>query len=117
MTPAGILVPPRSIPIARPPSTSAGTLLRRMASEEKPYRVYRGGRKKGKVPAVPRSRAVPMRSEKLRASGVGRRLRIPARRSWKLIALVVLLGLILLTIAWGVAGYLSFEQGVAAAQR
>ncbi len=60
--PARIFVPPRSIPIARPSATSAGTLTRRMAPDDKPYRVYRGGRTKGKVPAVPRNgRATPPR--------------------------------------------------------
>ena len=39
--------------MTRPPATPAGTLLRRMAPDEKPYRVYEGGRVKGKVPAVP----------------------------------------------------------------
>src|SRR5579883_646867 len=34
----------------------AGTLLRSMAPDEKPYRVYKGGRAKGKVP-VQRSAA------------------------------------------------------------
>ena len=33
------------------PAKAVGTLLRRMAPEEKPYRVYKGGRVKGKVPA------------------------------------------------------------------
>jgi polyisoprenyl-teichoic acid--peptidoglycan teichoic acid transferase len=88
-----------------------------MASDDKPYRVYRGGRKKGKVPAVPRVRAVPSRSARLRGAGARRRLGIPGRRSWKLIALVVLIGLIVLTIVWGVAGYLSFDHGVGAARR
>ena len=34
------------------PVHGAGNLPRRMAREEKPYRVYRGGRAKGKVPTV-----------------------------------------------------------------
>src|SRR5215208_4518159 len=53
-TPARIFVPPRSTPITRLAATARGTLLRRMPSEEKPYRVYRGGRTKGKVPAPAR---------------------------------------------------------------
>ena len=35
------------------PGHGAGNLPRRMAREEKPYRVYRGGRAKGKVPHRP----------------------------------------------------------------
>ena len=35
-------------------SYPAGNLPRRMAPDEKPYRVYRGGRAKGKVPTTPR---------------------------------------------------------------
>ena len=34
-------------------ATPPGTLLCRMAPDDKPYRVYKGGRVKGKVPAVP----------------------------------------------------------------
>jgi len=88
-----------------------------MASDDKPYRVYRGGRTKGKVPAVPRNRVEPSSGERIRAGGARRRLRIPDRRSWRLIALVVLIGLLVLAIAWGIAGYVSFDRGVSAAQR
>ena len=51
-TPARIFVPPRSTPIACVRvHVRAGTVTRRMAaSGEKPYRVYKGGRTKGKVP-------------------------------------------------------------------
>ena len=41
-----------------------GNLPRRMAREEKPYRVYRGGRAKGKVPTV--------RPARVRASDQGK---------------------------------------------
>ena len=88
-----------------------------MASDDKPYRVYRGGRTKGKVPAVPRNRAVPISSRKIRGLRARLRPHLPGRRSWKPIALVLLIGLIVLAIAWGVAGYLSFDHGVEAAQR
>ena len=50
--PARIFVPPRSTPMTRAPAKVVGTLLLRMAPDEKPYRVYRGGRVKGKVPGA-----------------------------------------------------------------
>jgi LCP family protein required for cell wall assembly len=90
-----------------------------MESEGKPYRIYRGGRTKGKVPAVPRNgrsaRGVrPLEPERRR-----RRLRLslPGRRSWKLIVLLTLLGLIVLVVIWGVAGYFAFSDGVSKANR
>src|SRR5438093_6361315 len=81
-----------------------------MATEEKPYRVYRGGRVKGKVPLE--------RPEKARPDRNGRgprepKIRRPRRRwSWKRrIAIGVLVLLVLMT-GWGIAGYLSFRHGV-----
>jgi LCP family protein required for cell wall assembly len=92
-----------------------------MAPDDKPYRVYKGGRVKGKVPAVPgKGRAQPkQRSSTGAGGGVRRRLRLPELRrlSWKQLALIVLLGLVVLSIAWGIAGFLSFESGVSAANR
>src|SRR5262249_27026427 len=38
---------------------SAATMGRRMASEEKPYRLYRGGRVRGKVPSLEPKRTGP----------------------------------------------------------
>jgi len=80
-----------------------------MATGEKPYRVYRGGRVKGKVP-LERPQTRPDRN------GRGPRqpkIKRPRRRwSWpKRIAVGVLL-LVFLTIAWAIAGYLSFRGGV-----
>ena len=90
-TPARIFVPPRSIPMTRLSATPAGTLLRRMAPDDKPYRVYKGGRVKGKVPAVPGkprpqpNRAAPKTGGKAaRASGGCRAL---GRVNWKHVVL------------------------------
>jgi LCP family protein required for cell wall assembly len=86
-----------------------------MAPKDKPYRVYKGGRVKGKVPAVPakaRSRAKPAATT-TRPQRFGRLRRI----SWKQIVVIVLLVLVLLVVAWGVAGYLSFSSGVSAANK
>ena len=119
--PARIFVPPRSIPITRLSATSAGTLLCRMAPDEKPYRVYRGGRVKGKVPAVPgkpRPRAGPGRgtaAERLDAQrGVGRGSgasleahRPDHRCSCSSCSMIV----------WGVTAFLSFQSGVSDANK
>ena len=92
--------------------------LRMAASGEKPYRIYRGGRSKGKVPLARRDREArrPVRSD---GRGPGRivekrrRLWLGwSRRRWTLVAI---LGLILLFAIWGLAGYLSVSSGVSAA--
>jgi LCP family protein required for cell wall assembly len=81
-----------------------------MATEEKPYRVYRGGRVKGKVPLE--------RPEKARPDRNGRgprepKIRRPRRRwSWKRRIAVGLVVLLVLATVWGIAGYLSFRHGV-----
>ena len=93
-----------------------------MAQDDKPYRLYRGGRVKGKVPAVPgKVRSQPAKPVKTAAAGGGarrglRRL-LPRRASWKPIVLVVLLLIVVVTIVWAVAALLSFQGGVAAANK
>jgi LCP family protein required for cell wall assembly len=88
-----------------------------MAGEEKPYRVYRGGRVKGKVPAPPKERA-PRTSRRDGGSSYkgpgpgGRPPRTPGRRRRRRIVLLTLLGLIVLVVVWAVASYLSFRGGV-----
>jgi polyisoprenyl-teichoic acid--peptidoglycan teichoic acid transferase len=73
-----------------------------MAEGQKPYRLYRGGRKKGKVPvqSTPRETASP------------RTPRTRRRRRWWLWALVAVVGLVLLAAVWGILGFLSFSRGV-----
>ncbi|HSL65313.1 MAG TPA: LCP family protein [Gaiellaceae bacterium] len=86
-----------------------------MATQDKPYRVYRGGRTKGKVPTLPppeRSRrsdgrrptarppVAPEQPERTRRTSTGRRIGI---------ALIVLL---LLVVAWAVASFLAVRSGV-----
>jgi len=91
-----------------------------MDADDKPYRVYRGGRSKGKVPALPRSGPPPSggrRSVLNREAGGRRRWRLPGRRSWKAVVLITLIGLVVLVVAWGAAGYLAFQSGVEAANR
>jgi polyisoprenyl-teichoic acid--peptidoglycan teichoic acid transferase len=93
-----------------------------MPPDEKPYRVYKGGRTKGKVPAPSRQTRAPRRA------GVGRsrmRLRRPAafrfgaprRPPWRRIILLGLLVLVLLFVAWAVASYFSFSSGVSDANK
>jgi LCP family protein required for cell wall assembly len=101
-----------------------------MAREEKPYRVYRGGRAKGKVPtAVPR----PGRSPRNPAGGGGAgSAGTPGRTDYRgpgaprtgtgrprwgrRIALVLGL-LLILVVIWGIASWLSFSSGVSTANK
>ena len=75
-----------------------------MADAEKPYRLYKGGRTKGKVPTAPR----PERAGR----GEPSRAKQPGKPRWgRRIGLAVLL-LGVLLVVWIVASYLSFRQGV-----
>jgi LCP family protein required for cell wall assembly len=87
------------------------------ASGEKPYRVYRGGRTKGKVPLARHEREA-RRAVRSDGQGPGRIVeRRPRRRLWlgwtrRRWILVTILGVILFFVVWGVAGYLSVSSGV-----
>jgi LCP family protein required for cell wall assembly len=99
------------------------------ASEEKPYRVYRGGRAKGKVPLARRDREsrrafrsggpAPGSSpgKITRKSDRPRRSRLWFGWTWRRWTLVTALSLVLLFIVWSVAGYLSVASGVDAANK
>ena len=95
-----------------------------MAQQEKPYRVYKGGRAKGKVPA-------PKGPSRSRSQGGGSGYRGPGARPrggggfrgalgrvrwgrWIPLGLVLLLGLVIL---WGVASYFQLKSGVDAANK
>src|SRR5207244_5818917 len=125
--PARIFVPPTSTPTTRFSVTfrgryvtgtrSVATMAGRMSAPrgEKPYRVYRGGRVKGKVPTIPR----PTRE---RGDGDGRRdYRGPGAKPpatgwrawrWKRWTGLSVFVLFLVLVFWVVAGYLSFRSGV-----
>jgi LCP family protein required for cell wall assembly len=75
-----------------------------MAEGDKPYRLYRGGRKKGKVPLERTTR--PSTQPSRTPASPGR------RRRWGLWIALALVGVLLLIVAWGVIGYLSFSSGV-----
>jgi LCP family protein required for cell wall assembly len=77
-----------------------------MAEGVKPYRLYRGGRSKGKVPLERRSR--PDRTRPAAPEP-------PRRRRWGLWIALALAGFVLLVIVWGVLGYVSFSHGVSKA--
>ena len=87
------------------------------ASGEKPYRVYRGGRTKGRVPLARHEREA-RRAVRTGEPGPGRIVeRRPRRRlwlgwTWRRWTLVSVLLLILFFAVWGVAGYLSVSSGV-----
>jgi LCP family protein required for cell wall assembly len=92
-----------------------------MALEDKPYRVYRGGRVKGKVPTVPRpERKQPRRGRNGRPPdrypGPGpapRKRRWPRKRWLTLIPIV----LIVLFVVWGVTSYLAVQSGIQVANK
>jgi LCP family protein required for cell wall assembly len=84
-----------------------------VASKDKPYRVYRGGRTKGPVP-----RDVPGRERRGRPDGgpakqARPKVRRPGRRRrWLRIGLVVLLIAVLAVAVWTLLGYLALRSGV-----
>jgi LCP family protein required for cell wall assembly len=82
------------------------------APGDKPYRVYKGGRQKGKVPLSGRDERKPDRSD---GNNVVRRPR--KTWTWKRWTLVVLLVLVVLFVIWGAAGYLSVSSGVSDANK
>jgi len=93
------------------------------ASGEKPYRVYRGGRTKGRVPLARHDRE-SRRAVRSDGRGPGKIVeRKPGRRrlwlgwTWRRWTLVVVLALITLMVVWGVAGWLSVSSGVSDANK
>ncbi len=85
-----------------------------MAQQDKPYRVYRGGRVKGKVPTQPqpeRRTAERNGSRPRQYAGPGP-VRPPRRRRWRRWVLLVVLLVLVATVAWAVASYLAVKSGV-----
>ena len=93
------------------------------ASGEKPYRVYKGGRTKGKVPLRGRDRDGRRRRSTDRGGGGGGGsgsdrpvVRRPRQGwTWKRWTWVTLVTLVVLLAIWSVAGYFSVRSGVTAA--
>jgi polyisoprenyl-teichoic acid--peptidoglycan teichoic acid transferase len=86
-----------------------------VASKDKPYRVYKGGRAKGPI------RHEPLKHEDGGSDGEAYAYKgpKPARkpRRWRRNLLWVLVGLIVLSLVWALLGYLSFRRGVKAANK
>ncbi len=80
-----------------------------MPEQEKPYRVYRGGRAKGRVPLQRET------SPHQAAGDAGSGKRAPRERHWGRRITLTLAVLVLLAVAWLVASYLSFAGGISAA--
>jgi LCP family protein required for cell wall assembly len=96
------------------------------ASGEKPYRVYKGGRAKGKVPLKGREREARQGGRSRytgggdgRGSGSDRQVVRRPREgwTWKRWTWVTLLTLVVLLVIWSVAGYLAVRSGVRAANQ
>jgi LCP family protein required for cell wall assembly len=84
-----------------------------MAHEEKPYRVYRGGRQRGKVPLQARPTRAPARADRTNDSYPGPGP-VKVRRRWsrgRKIGIFLTL-LLLVVIAWAATSYLSLQRGV-----
>ena len=90
------------------------------ASGEKPYKVYRGGRTKGKVPLAGRDSRDGKAKEKQESfrgdgGGSGRQVVRRPKRRWsrrRILVLSLVAALVFLVI-WGVVGYLTVRSGVA----
>jgi LCP family protein required for cell wall assembly len=90
------------------------------ASGDKPYKVYRGGRSKGKVPlagADRRDRNGRRTSARSDGGGSGRQVvRRPRRRwTWRRWVPIGLTTIVLFVVVWSVLGYFSVRSGVTAA--
>jgi LCP family protein required for cell wall assembly len=80
-----------------------------MTTGDKPYRVYRGGRVKGKVPGIPRPDSDGRRGRRPVLTEPRRR---PRRRTAIFLGVLLIL---VLAVVWLVAGYLQVRKGVKAA--
>jgi LCP family protein required for cell wall assembly len=91
-----------------------------MAQGEKPYRVYRGGRVKGRVPTLPKpERAAPRPERKpTRFKGPGPKAQAPGRKAnWRRGILIGVVILFVLLIVWAAASYLALRSGAKEANK
>ncbi|HEY7018380.1 MAG TPA: LCP family protein [Gaiellaceae bacterium] len=90
---------------------------------EKPYRLYRGGRTKGRVPTVGRpektSRARPERDGRSRYRGPGpkKAARRPRKIRWGRELTIALVLVVAFFVVWAAIGYLVFRGGVSDANK
>jgi LCP family protein required for cell wall assembly len=90
------------------------------APGDKPYKVYRGGRTKGKVPLAGADRRDGKQQRKKQESfrddggGSGRQVvrRQRKRWTWRRWVPLAILVVVVVLVLWGVAGYLSVRSGV-----
>jgi polyisoprenyl-teichoic acid--peptidoglycan teichoic acid transferase len=90
----------------------AATIPGLMPAQDKPYRVYRGGRVKGRVPLTRTTQAPSRRDGRTRATPGAEPHRPRRRKRWIALGLVLLFALL---VVWGVAGYLAVAGGVSEA--
>ncbi|HET7760213.1 MAG TPA: LCP family protein [Gaiellaceae bacterium] len=91
---------------------------------EKPYRLYRGGRTKGRVPTVgrpekspPRARAERDGRSRYRGPGPKKTARKPRQIRWARELTIALVLIVVFFIAWAALGYLVFRSGVSDANK
>jgi LCP family protein required for cell wall assembly len=88
------------------------------APGDKPYKVYRGGRTKGKVPLAGADRrdGKQRKQESFRGDGGGSGRHVVRRQrkrwTWRRWVPLTVLVVVLVLVLWGVAGYLSVRGGV-----
>jgi LCP family protein required for cell wall assembly len=90
-----------------------------MPDQEKPYRRYRGGRVRGRVPLQRHlaESGKPARTGTAPDGSTRAPRRLFGRVRWKLVLALTLPLLVLLVVAWGLASYLAFSRGIGAANR
>jgi LCP family protein required for cell wall assembly len=84
-----------------------------MPGEEKPYRVYRGGRQKGRVPLQGRA----ARAENGRYRGPSGPAQAPTRPRWRRRIALALGVVLVLLLVWGLTSYLSVASGIGDAHK
>jgi LCP family protein required for cell wall assembly len=91
---------------------------------EKPYRLYRGGRTKGRVPTVGRPEKAPPRARtsrdgrsRYRGPGPKQAVRRPRQIRWGRELAIALVLIVLFFVVWAALGYLTFRSGVSAANK
>jgi polyisoprenyl-teichoic acid--peptidoglycan teichoic acid transferase len=85
-----------------------------VASKDKPYKLYRGGRVKGPVPkeSSKGTKPAPGPGDGRDAYARPKPTRQRRRRRWLRIGLIVVLVALLATVVWSLLGYLAFRSGV-----
>ena len=83
-----------------------------MASKDKPYRIYRGGRAKGPIRHAPLKEQAGTRPDGDDAYRYKGPKQAKKPRRWRRGILIALGALILLTLIWGLLGFLAFRGGL-----